>query len=86
MVVVVPEALSVAGVKLAETPVGRPETENVTVSENPALSVSVIVFVPLLPAVTVVVPEFVSANPAPTVTVTGTLCTKLPLVPVTVTL
>ena len=82
-----PEPLTEVGLKLPLAPVGKPLTLHVTVPLKPLVAVAVAVQVALLPAVTVWddgVAETEKSGAGLTTKVTVVLCTKLPLVPVIV--
>jgi hypothetical protein len=76
------------GLKLAVTPLGRPEAENVTLPLNPFAGVIVTVLVPLVPWTRLRLPgeaEMLKLGAAVTVRLTVVVCVMLPDVPVRVT-
>ena len=85
--VVLPDPVTVVGLKLAVAFVGRPDTAKLVAVLRPGLAACVIVAVPLAPAaVAVTLPELLRANPLETTRVIGIDCTRLPFVPVTLKL
>jgi hypothetical protein len=76
--------------KLAVTPLGRPEADNVTLPVNPPDAVSVMVLLPLVPCFTVRLEgeaesEKLGVAVAFTVSDTEVVCVSVPLMPVIVT-
>lgn len=76
------------GLKLAVTPLGRPEAEKVTLPLKPFAGVMVMVLVPLVPCTRLKLPgdaEMVKVGAAVTVRLIVVVCVMLPDVPVIVT-
>jgi hypothetical protein len=86
----VPDPVTVAGEKLAVAPVGIPLALNVTTPLNPFNAPTLVVYVAAFPSTTVSVAgvtprlKFGGGGTAVTVRLTFAVCTRLPLVPVIV--
>jgi hypothetical protein len=85
VIVVLPLAELLAGLKVAEAPEGSPVVPNVTAEENPPVIVSVTTEVPLAPAARLTVVGEADSEKLWIVSVIVLVCVRVPLVPVIVT-